>query len=562
MNNKFYVGNKASSFEAYNEIGPITGVSLLVDDETEYIAGTNSGFVLEVNCPFGTQTMANDILAKVNGKTYKGYRAEGAELDPTAELGDGITIRGLYSMLAFRAASFGPGYMSEISAPGESDLDHEYPYITGTERKILQSQATVNDWLAEQNLELKAAIDNATQQITGAKGGNIVFRYNKQGQPYEMLIMDTDDINTAKNVWRWNSGGFGHSSNGYKGPYTLAATQDGAINASLITVGELIANIIKSGRIESKNGQVYFDLDGNEIACSKMISTIYHTTVQDDDQTILDFGYTTGTSSWYSSAILSLTTKSMEKDVDKLQFSLNKQAPNEALGIVYPATALIVGPLGGEMNIYCQNGTGRNGPQIHFYAGKKDGSGTLDLRGATYKLSLGTQMEWNGAATISGNLKVNGQFTSPFEKHRLVKTDDYGNRLLTCYETAAPMFGDVGFGVTDENGECYVSINPIFSETISKMEYHVFLQKESAGDIWVEDKMPSYFLVKGTPNVRFSWEMKVNQIGCSLSYLEDYDAMNFDEYEILKTIKYSDNLLEDEITEMIQEREDELYEAA
>ena len=105
-----------------------------------------------------------------------------------------------------------------------------------------------------------------------------------------------------------------------------------------------------------------------------------------------------------------------------------------------------------------------------------------------------------------GNLRVTG------EKDRIVKTQNFDERLLNCYEMTSPMFGDVGTGETNENGECIIYIDDIFYETItSEIEYQVFLQKEGPGDIWVESKKNSYFSVKGTPNLKFSWEMKAKQ---------------------------------------------------
>jgi len=85
--------------------------------------------------------------------------------------------------------------------------------------------------------DYQKAIDNATELITGSKGGNVVIRQGEDGKPYEILIMDTTDVMTANNVWRWNLGGFGHSSTGVNGPYGTAITQDGAIIADYITAG-------------------------------------------------------------------------------------------------------------------------------------------------------------------------------------------------------------------------------------------------------------------------------------------------------------------------------------
>ena len=107
----------------------------------------------------------------------------------------------------------------------------------------------------------QTAINNATNWITGAKGGYVVINKNSQDQPYEILIMDAPDISTAQNVWRWNQGGLGFSSSGYNGPYATAITQDGSIVASFITTGILTGNLIQTGTIQSPNGRMTINLD-------------------------------------------------------------------------------------------------------------------------------------------------------------------------------------------------------------------------------------------------------------------------------------------------------------
>lgn len=135
MNGKHYVGKKAQSFEQYEDV-VIEGVLVQNKDGVQFKAGNQDGYVLDINCPYGNQQMADDLFSMVGGKTYRGYRAVNAILDPHAELGDGITINGVYSMLAYRRVNFGPNHASEIAAPGESTLNHEYNYINPTQREI------------------------------------------------------------------------------------------------------------------------------------------------------------------------------------------------------------------------------------------------------------------------------------------------------------------------------------------------------------------------------------------------------------------------------------------
>lgn len=115
-------------------------------------------------------------------------------------------------------------------------------------------------------------------------------------------------------------------------------------------------------------------------------------------------------------------------------------------------------------------------------------------------------------------------------KSRVIDTKNYGALTEYCYEMPSPMFGDIGCGVTDENGECYVFIDDMFNETVTaSMDYYVFLQKEGHGDLYVAEKTAQYFTVKGTAGMKFSWEIKVRQKEYEYQRL-DVDELG--EYEI------------------------------
>lgn len=130
--------------------------------------------------------------------------------------------------------------------------------------------------------DMADAIDNATEQIIGADGGYLRFMYDANGVLTELVIMDTDDIQTATKVWRFNQGGFGFSSNGYAGPYTTAITQDGQIVANFITAGYMSANRISGGTIDggTVNAKLLNIVDGsgNTIASFNNVITIGKTT--------------------------------------------------------------------------------------------------------------------------------------------------------------------------------------------------------------------------------------------------------------------------------------------
>lgn len=121
-------------------------------------------------------------------------------------------------------------------------------------------------------------------------------------------------------------------------------------------------------------------------------------------------------------------------------------------------------------------------------------------------------------------LSASRSIISSGTKSRIIKTPDFGTVTQYCYETPSPLFGDIGEGQTDETGVCYIYFDSVFLETVSTdRKYHVFLQKEGSGDLWVEEKEHEYFLVKGSPNLKFSWEMKVRQKDYEYNRLDVFD---------------------------------------
>lgn len=120
---------------------------------------------------------------------------------------------------------------------------------------------------------MQSAINSATKLITGQKGGYVVLHGDETGQPYELLVLDSPNIADAVNVWRWNVGGLGFSSNGYNGPYETAITSDGQIIADFITSGSLVANIIKAGVLSSVDGSSYWNLETGEVVLRAYATT-------------------------------------------------------------------------------------------------------------------------------------------------------------------------------------------------------------------------------------------------------------------------------------------------
>ena len=114
--------------------------------------------------------------------------------------------------------------------------------------------------------------------------------------------------------------------------------------------------------------------------------------------------------------------------------------------------------------------------------------------------------QFNSDVSIFGDFKVSGT------KSIIADTENYGEQLFYCYETPTPALGDFGGGVIGKDGIAIISIDDIFQEsTETAIEYYVFLQNEGEGQSWVSEKADTYFVVKGTPGLRFAWELKAKQ---------------------------------------------------
>ena len=158
MPGRTHVFDAATSLNVAPEFAPFTGVRLWIDSNNAVFAGDETGRVLEEDCPWATQEMADNVLASISGYVYQPFEADGALVDPAAELGDGITVGGIYGPLAVMNTTFDALGAAGISAPADEEVDHEYPYISRaqriTDRKIAQNRSLITKTAEEIRLEV------------------------------------------------------------------------------------------------------------------------------------------------------------------------------------------------------------------------------------------------------------------------------------------------------------------------------------------------------------------------------------------------------------------------
>lgn len=172
MSDKYYVGGDITSFSDNGRYKPISRVTLLVDDENSLTAGDDTGMEIVASCPHATQAMANALLQTMKGYQYQAYEAGAANIDPAAELGDGVTVGGIYSPLS-KISDDGRGYAG-ISSPGEAEMEDEYPsegYITQEfNRKIAETRSTITKTSEEIMLKVEGIDGKYTEVKTTLDG--------------------------------------------------------------------------------------------------------------------------------------------------------------------------------------------------------------------------------------------------------------------------------------------------------------------------------------------------------------------------------------------------------
>lgn len=143
LSGKIFVGNGASGLTEADKLQPYSKVTV-TDGTNSYTSGDDTGRELTVNVPLlpttKGDTLAANILAAVKNYRYQPYEAADALLDPAAELGDGVTVGGIYGGIHAKTTTFSRLFRATVSAPAEEEIDNEYPYLSAQERDSVRQK--------------------------------------------------------------------------------------------------------------------------------------------------------------------------------------------------------------------------------------------------------------------------------------------------------------------------------------------------------------------------------------------------------------------------------------
>ncbi|MDO5539402.1 MAG: hypothetical protein Q4F83_04930 [Eubacteriales bacterium] len=547
----------------------ITGVSVTEEfQETEtlkkgtYLYGTD-GYVLSVSGnPFISAGQAKEVATFLGQKLIglKFRPLSGSFLDdPTIEAGDlmYVTDAKLYTYNCLVTnLTFTVGNYMQISCDAETPRKNSAKRYSGLTQAIVQMRRDMEVKISEYD----RTVQEMTQLIS--QGFGMYFITEKQPDGSEKRYMcDKPTIEESSYVVT-------NTSNG------LMASVDGGTTWAVDKNGNALFNVLSVigfkfdwarggtltlGGVLNGNGKlIILNSSGDQVGYI--------------DNSGVHFNQGTFSGTLIGGLVTGSTIKSQKSGAEDyteisgsyVNFYTDKNKVDEGgthCGRIGPSTYVKEYGDGGVTLGFTNPALEYYSPTVHYFKGDiLAGDSRLSVHALTAAdIDAGSGLFLQDIHTF-GNLRVEGTaycggLASGGFKSRIVDTEHYNIRMQYCYEMPSPMFGDIGCGTTDENGKCVVSLDDVFMETVNAgIEYQVFLQKEGQGDIWVDSKESAYFIVKGTPNLKFSWEVKVIQRDFEFERLEEYAPDIWEEDEV----DYEKEYME-EIEQLINEQEELLY---
>lgn len=293
MSDVVNVFSEISNLDVSPQFNSYSKVVIHVDDETTVEYGNNSGRTLEFDNPFGTQAMAQTVLASLqrSGYQYQPYAAQGTILDPAAEIGDALAATNVYGGIYTRSRNFGRLMKADVSAPHEEEINHEYQFESPEERQFKRETRELRASLILTNEAIQAQVSrldvidqeiSIIKQTSGEISAEVMKRSGGSSSTFGWLLTDTkwalkangSDVFVAdKNgvtvsgkvtATSGNIGGFTISASGlYKGTNSLSSWTPG------VYVGTNGIRVVGPLRSDGTRGVFTADNSGN-ISANRM----------------------------------------------------------------------------------------------------------------------------------------------------------------------------------------------------------------------------------------------------------------------------------------------------
>lgn len=523
----------------------ITGVSVTLDamdnieatddtpDYTKTLGTAEYLIRIEDNPLIETTANADDVCSYIYdiivGMRFRPMHASVLE-NPAIEAGDVALIidrnnNTYYSFMSH--VTYTTGAATSVSCDAASSMQN---------LKSRYSEAQKTRALAERTFQAAiSSADDAMAMIINALATTMgLYRYehtDSDGGTY--YVYGNKSTEVSSNIrWQFSAGAFMVSTD-YGQTWNAAITADGTavfqeiyavkVNADNIKAGTLTGRAISGGTITGTNITAGGSAGGGLTVKNRIGTTIASITSSGSSFTNNTFSVSSDNFNISTTGSITATDGVIGGFVidqgQALRYGKTNLYDYSHAGIYIDHTgAILIGDAyGNYTEIDKSSGFTVCSPNDLADIAVIDNNGHYANIGAEYSSFSGSiyanNMELDDQAIVHGDLLVYGYFN---QKNRVIPTKSYGDRCLAAYETAEPLFGDVGEGVIGEDGRCYIDIDPVFVETVldlSDIHYQVFLQSYSEHNVWVSERDPAFFIVNGTPGMSFAWEIKIPQAG-------------------------------------------------
>ncbi|MBR0161962.1 MAG: hypothetical protein IJQ02_11865 [Oscillospiraceae bacterium] len=240
LRNNFFQLDPVRAFPA------VTGIRFLLEDDSEVFAGTTTGYVFEIRCPWATSAMAATLLTKMQGYVYRSYTASDAVIDPALELGDTLMIITQKSGLFSEDVSFGTLHTATIGAGGDEELDHDYKFESPEERRYTRRMENMESELTVQAQQISAKVSRVGGSASSFGWYLDADRFSLMSNNVEVMQVNQNGLTVRGTVYA-DAGEIGGCSI-VNGVLSVQNANIDSINASKITAGTL--NV---GRIAAKS---------------------------------------------------------------------------------------------------------------------------------------------------------------------------------------------------------------------------------------------------------------------------------------------------------------------
>lgn len=497
----------------------ITGIRVISEDEKTALFG-EEGYLIEVKNPFANgkeQEVANYLGRRMVGMMFRPFTAQVLN-NPLYEPFDVVKVsdqKGNVYASILNSISYKVGGYTQVSCIAEDPARNGSMYYSEAAAAVVEARRSAEKQITE--------YDKAVQQMNQLAGNALGYHTTYEEQPDGSRIVylhDKPALEDSKTIYKQTIDGFFISTDGGK-TYTTGFDSQ----------GNAVVNVLSAIGITfdwAKGGQLTLGGGGNGNGVLRILNN-----------SGTQIGYIDNTGVHFSSGSINLGNLfRVDSSGNLIANSLNSSNANITGGRINIETSdadyssitlksglssISISPSSLTLRV-----KGEIGGYSHISKGeifmKPDNGGEvmIDAHGNN-----------TGSLVSADIILARKMMISSGTKNRIVKTKNFGNVMQYCYETPSPTFGDIGEGRTDKKGLCYIYFDSVFIETVSTdRSYQVFLQKEGEGELWIEEKTQEYFIVKGSPDLKFSWEAKVKQKDYEYNRLDTYDENKNQQKEI------------------------------